>query len=209
MAAQACRNWSFRLFGKLDAVAEAGCGSNGVPFGDSLSQSVRGVPVVFRSRSIRPQVRRCEDAFSSIALTNNRRDPGGRELFSVSAVLRPQPRGAWVRWPTVADRRAGCADARDEARDDVGEVGVRVDDVELRGFDERGDRRPGSPPPSEPARRAFFQFRAIVRLGRSTMFASILRRPSSMKGLRPARELDGLITLRGHSLRWSATTARS
>ena len=32
--------------------------------------------------------------------------------------------------------------ARDDAGDDVGEVGVRVDAVELRGFDERGDRRP-------------------------------------------------------------------
>lgn len=32
--------------------------------------------------------------------------------------------------------------AGDDAGDDVGEVGVRVDAVELRGFDERGDRRP-------------------------------------------------------------------
>ena len=32
--------------------------------------------------------------------------------------------------------------AGDDAGDDVGEVDVRVDAVELRGFDERGDRRP-------------------------------------------------------------------
>lgn len=78
----------------------------------------------------------------------------------------------------------------DDAGDDLGEVGIRVDAIELRGFDQRGDCGEYSPPPSEPADSALFRLRAIDLIERSTTLESSRRgrRRGSDQVSRPARE---------------------
>lgn len=51
----------------------------------------------------------------------------------------------------------------DDARDDAGYVGLRIDAIELCGFDERRKDRPVFSAPYDPARRLFFRVSAMGR----------------------------------------------
>ena len=77
--------------------------------------------------------------------------------------------------------------AGDDAGDDVGEVGVRIDAVELAVSTSEAIVAQCSPPPSEPAKSAFFRLRAIGLIARSTTLESISTRPSSRKRRGPAQ----------------------
>lgn len=55
----------------------------------------------------------------------------------------------------------------------VGETDVRIDVVELTGFDQRGDNSLVFPHPSEPAKSAFPRLRAMGLIERSTVLESI------------------------------------
>src|SRR4029434_7750125 len=93
--------------------------------------------------------------------------------------------------PKVAVDRSGCPAVGvsvDDPRDDVGQVALRIDTVEMAGFDQRGDDSPvlgATAPPSEPAKRAFWRPSAIGRIERSTTLESISMRPLSMKLVSP------------------------
>src|SRR3546814_6737662 len=71
----------------------------------------------------------------------------------------------------------------------LGQAGMRIDAAQLTVFDERGMTAQLSPPSSEPAKSAFFRFKAKGRIDRSTVLVSSSMRPSSMKRMRPAQRL--------------------
>ena len=56
--------------------------------------------------------------------------------------------------------------AVDDPGDDVGEVGLRIDSVEFAGSISEAMIAQCSPPPSEPAKRAFLRLRAMGRMAR-------------------------------------------
>ena len=81
----------------------------------------------------------------------------------------------------------------DQAGEGTGEISLRVDRIELAGFDERlSDAMTAqwTPPWSEPANSAFLRLSAIGRIERSTTLESISTRPSSTKTVRPAQCLS-------------------
>jgi len=73
----------------------------------------------------------------------------------------------------------------DDAADDAGDVGLRVDVVELGGLDERGEDRPVLGTAVGPGEEAVLAAEARGRMERSTMLLSSSMRPSSRKRVRP------------------------
>ena len=72
----------------------------------------------------------------------------------------------------------------DDAGDGVGEIGLRVDGVELAGFHERGD---DGPVLAAAVGASEERVLAIERMARSTTLESISTRPSSRKRMRPCQ----------------------
>jgi hypothetical protein len=77
--------------------------------------------------------------------------------------------------------------AVDDGSEHVGDVGLRIDAAQLAGLDQECDHSQFSPPPSEPAKRAFLRLRVIGRIERSTVLESISIRPSSRKRVGPSQ----------------------
>ena len=76
--------------------------------------------------------------------------------------------------------------AVDDAREDVCEIGVRIDAAQFARLDQRGDDRPGfRAAVIRSGESAFLRLRAIGRIDRSTVLESISIRPSSRKRVRP------------------------
>lgn len=79
-----------------------------------------------------------------------------------------------MRGPTEAGDRSGFVSGRQRCGQLRLEVVPRLNGVDLRDFDERGDYDPGLAAPSKPAKRAFLRLRAVGRMvgdagrGRST-----------------------------------------
>jgi hypothetical protein len=71
--------------------------------------------------------------------------------------------------------------AVDDPGDDVGEVGLRIDAIELQVSISDAMTAQCSAPPSEPAKSAFLRFNAIGLMLRSTTLESISILPSSRK----------------------------
>lgn len=82
----------------------------------------------------------------------------------------------------------------DDPGQDVGEIGERIDVVELASLDQGCDDGPMSTPPSDPANSAFLRLSLMPRIDRSAVLLSSSMRPSSMKRVNLASEgiADGL-----------------
>ena len=74
-----------------------------------------------------------------------------------------------------------------DAGDHVGQVGLRLNPIQLARLDERGDDHPAHDPPLDPASRAVFSVRPSGRMAHLTALLSISTPPSSKNRLKPTQ----------------------